>query len=164
MKTRCVFATRDLATARAAMAAAHRAGVDDADIAFLAREDIEQAQIPDHRLLGRNDFYPAARRGVVWGGVSGLALGLAAEWLAPAFQFSTALVIAAIGAIAGAWIGALVGSEVPDPVDRKFRSEIDRGHILVVIDAPGDRLAQIEPAVVHAGARPLPFHARTIFS
>ncbi|MGC1550606.1 MAG: hypothetical protein WA777_18955 [Rhodanobacter sp.] len=164
MKTRCVFTTNDIYTARAAMEAAHQAGVDDNDIALLARSDIEQAQIPDHLLRGRNDFYAGALRGMLWGGGTGLLLGFIATMVSASFQFplSGALFTCAIGAIIGCWISALVGSGVPDPVDRKFKSEIDSGHILVVVDTPRDNLAQVEPAVARTGAVELPFHLRTI--
>ena len=74
MKIRCVFSTPDLAAARAAVAAARQAGVPDDDISLIAREDIELQQIPDHPMTGSTDFYPAAARGAVCGGGTGVLL------------------------------------------------------------------------------------------
>jgi hypothetical protein len=165
MKTRCVFSTNDLPTARAAMAAAREAGVDDRDISLVAREDIELAKIPDHLMQGRNDFYPAAVRGGLCGGGTGLLLGLAAAAvpsLGVTLGAAAAMTIA--GAAFGTCIGEIVGFEVPDTVSRKFSDEIAAGRILVVIDARREQLDAVEPAVLHTGARELPFHAHTVLS
>ncbi|KZC34561.1 MULTISPECIES: hypothetical protein [Rhodanobacter] len=153
MKTRCVFSTNDLPAARAAMAAAREAGVDDRDISLVAREDIELEKIPDHLMQGRNDFYPAAVRGGVCGGGTGLLLGLAAAAVPP--------LGVTLGAAFGTCIGEIVGFEVPDTVSRKFSDEIAAGRILVVIDARREQLDAAEPAVLRTGARELPFHAHT---
>ncbi|MFC5741762.1 hypothetical protein [Dyella tabacisoli] len=162
MKTRCVFSTPDMTSARAAMEAAKQAGIDDNDISLIAREDIELKQIPDHLMPGRNDFYPAAVRGVACGGGSGLLLGLIALSVPPlgvTLAGAGAMVLA--GATVGCWTGALVGSEVPDVISRKFKSEIAMGRILVVVDGNKEKLAIAEPAIAGTGATLLPFHAHT---
>jgi hypothetical protein len=160
MKTRCVFSTPDLATARAAMDAARQAGIPDDDISLIAREDIELQQIPDHLMIGRTDFYPAAARGAACGGGTGVLLGLIAIAVPPlGVTLAGATAIALAGAAVGCWTGALVGTDVPDVVHRKFKNEIDAGRILVVLDAPRERLTVAAPAVLATGARHLPLHA-----
>jgi len=165
MKTRCVFSTSDLTAARAAMAAAQEAGIDDRDISLVAREDIELERIPDHLMQGRNDFYPAALRGGACGGGTGLLLGLIAVAVPPlGVTLAGAAAITVAGAVFGSWIGELVGFEVPDVVSRKFKDEIAAGRILVVIDANKEQLAVAEPAVARTGATQLPFHAHTVLT
>ena len=165
MKTRCVFSTSDLTAARAAMAAAQEAGIDDRDISLVAREDIELERIPDHLMQGRNDFYPAALRGGACGGGTGLLLGLIAVAVPPlGVTLAGAAAITVAGAVFGSWIGELVGFEVPDVVSRKFKDEIAAGRILVVIDANKEQLALAEPAVARTGATQLPFHAHTVLT
>jgi hypothetical protein len=160
MKTRCVFSTPDLAAARAAMAASRQAGIPDEDISLIARQDIELQQIPDHLMTGRTDFYPAAVRGAACGGGTGVLLGLVAVAVPPlGVTLAGATAIALAGAAVGCWTGALVGTEVPDAVHRKFKNEIDAGRILVVLDASKERLAAAAPAVLATGARHLPLHA-----
>jgi hypothetical protein len=155
MKTRCVFSTPDLAAAR-------EAGIDDGDISLVAREDIELEKIPDHLMQGRNDFYPAAVRGGVCGGGTGLLLGLIAVAVPPlGVTLAGAAAMTIAGAAFGTCIGEMVGFEVPDVVSRKFKDEIAAGRILVVIDASKDKLGVAEPAVARTGATPLPFHAHT---
>lgn len=166
MKNRCVFSTNDLSAARAAMQAAHQAGIGNDDIALLAREDIEQATRPDQRLRNRSDFYPALWRGALWGGIGGLILGIIAEWVTSSSGIPLAGVLATcvVGAIAGCCMSAVAGAAVPDPVDRRFKREIDRGQVLVVVDIPHRRLADVEASVTHTGAVLLPFHAHTAMS
>lgn len=160
MKTRCVFSTPDMEHARAAMRAALDAGIDDDDICFVARDDIELENIPDHRMTGRTDFVPSAFRGVACG--AGLLLGLLAAAVPPlGVTLAGAGVAAVAGAAVGGWTGALIGSEVPDVIHRKFGGEIASGHILVVLDADRDRLEIAGPAVARTGATPLPFRAHT---
>jgi hypothetical protein len=166
MKNRCVFSTGDLTTARAAMRAAHQAGIADDDIALLAREDIERAAPPEQRLRNRCDFYPALLRGALWGGGGGLVLGVVAGLVTFSSGLPLAGVLAScvVGAIAGCCMSAVAGAAVPDPVDRRFRHEIDSGRILVVIDVPHGRIADVEASVAHTGAELLPFHAHTALS
>jgi len=166
MKNRCVFSTNDLPGARAAMRAAHQAGIDDDDIALLAREDIEKATRPEQRMHNRSDFYPALWRGALWGGISGLVLGAIAGLVTSSSGFPLAGAIATglVGAIAGCCMSAVAGAAVPDPVDRRFKGEIDSGHVLVVVDVPHRRLAEVEASVTHTGAVRLPFHAHTAVS
>jgi hypothetical protein len=162
MKTRCVFSTPDMEHARAAMRAALDAGIDDDDICFVARDDIELENIPDHRMTGRTDFVPSAFRGVACGGGAGLLLGLLAAAVPPlGVTLAGAGVAAVAGAAVGGWTGALIGSEVPDVIHRKFGGEIASGHILVVLDADRDRLEIAGLAVARTGATPLPFRAHT---
>jgi hypothetical protein len=162
MKIRCVFSTPDLHAARAAMAAAREAGIDDDDISLVAREDIELERIPDHLMQGRNDFYPAALRGGACGGGTGLLRGLIAITIPPlGVTLAGAAAMAVAGAAFGTCIGEIVGFEVPDAVSRKFKREIADGRILVVIDASKEKLGMAEPAVARTGARLLPFHAHT---
>jgi len=165
MKTRSVYSTNDLDAARAAMEAALRAGIADRDISLMARDDIEHEKITDHLMTGRTDFYPAAVRGVACGGGAGAVLGLVAVAIPPlGVTLAGAGGIALAAAVMGAWTGALVGSEVPDVLHRRFKEEIASGHILVIIDGNKDALAAAEPAMESTGAVHLPFHARTLLS
>jgi hypothetical protein len=68
------------------------------------------------------------------------------------------------GAAVGGWATALAGSAVEDPVRRKFHDEIAKGRILVVLDAPRDLLARVEPSLANIGAQPLPFDKPTLMS
>ncbi len=162
MKTRHVFITPDLDTAQAALAAARDAGVDDHDLLLVARSDIELESIPDDRHEADTDLMPAALRGAGYGGATGLLAGLPAFAIPPlGITLAGAAAIGAVGAMVGCWASALVGASLPDPIRRKFEGEIQAGNILLVIDGESKLLAVAEPAIVHAGARVLPYQAAT---
>lgn len=162
MKTRCVFSTSDLKAAQAAMQAARSAGIADGDLSLIARRDIELEQIADHRLVDKNDSSPGAVRGIGLGGGTGLLLGLIAVAVPP-----LGLTIAGVGAMAvagaamGAWTGALVGFNVPDPVSREFEGRIEAGNILVIVDSEPETVDAMRSAVAATGAEPLPFDTPT---
>lgn len=163
MKTRRVFSTPDLATARAAMKAAREAGIDDHDISLVARSDIEVGHIPNRRKEADSDFMPAARRGALYGGLAGLLGGAISVLVFPSIgiDWRGALLVAAAGAVFGMFASALVGSTLPDPVRQKFDGEIKAGRILVLVDGAAEVLPAVEAAVTRTGATSLPFESPT---
>ncbi|HEV2622031.1 MAG TPA: hypothetical protein VGU65_08080 [Frateuria sp.] len=165
MKTRHVLSTPDLPTARAVMQAARAAGVPEQDISLIARSDIELEAAPEQHKEAGSDFYPAAVRGVIGGGATGLLAGLVAVAIPPVgITLAGVAGLAIAGALTGGWTSAMVGASVPDPVRRKFEDEIEAGRILVVLDADKELLARAEPALVRAGATPLPFDQPTVLT
>lgn len=163
MKTRRVFSTPDLATARAAMQAARDAGIRDDDISLVARSDIEVGHIPNRRKEADSDFIPAALRGMVFGGLAGLLAGAIAVLVFPSIGMSWtgAGLVALAGALFGGFASALVGSSLPDPVRQKFDGEIKAGRILVLVDGAAEMLPTVEAAVTRTGAMSLPFETPT---
>lgn len=158
MKIRHVFSVGDVASAQRALAAARQAGVDDADLALIARGDIELEEIPDRRKLAATDFVPAAMRGAATGGAAGLLAGLVAVAFPPlGVTLAGAAALAVGGAAVGTWAAALIGTTVEDPVRRKFEEQIEAGRILVVVDGEDPVLAAANTAIVATGAQALPF-------
>lgn len=162
MKRRHVFSTPDIRQARHAVEVAHRAGLPYACIFLIARSDIELAQIPDARKTADTDFMPAAIRGAGYGGATGfLAAGAVAIVLAPLDLALIGIMLAGLGAgaLVGCWASALVGSSVPDPMRRKFESEIEAGHVLVVIDCEDALHERADPQLERLGAVRLNYDA-----
>lgn len=158
MKTRHVYSTVGIGAATRAIQAAREAGIEDDDIALVARDDIATDRIPDDRKLVMNDFYPAAVRGAVAGGASGLLAGMVALVTPIGLTIAGMGAMALIGVAGGAWVSALVGASVPDVVHREFDSEIREGKILVVIDGSHETLHRAHDTLTALGARKLDFH------
>ena len=158
MKTRRVFSTPDLVTARAAIQAAKEAGIHDQDISLVARSDIEVGHIPNRRKEADSDFVPAAFRGALFGGIAGLVAGAIAVMLFPSvgISWAGAGLVSLAGVLMGAFASSLVGSSLPDPVRQKFDGEIKAGRILVLVDGAAELLPAVETAVSRTGALPLP--------
>jgi len=136
MKTRHVFSTPDLPSAKTVMQAARAAGIAQEDISLIARSDVELEATPEQHKEAGSDFFPAALRGVIGGGATGLLAGLVAVAIPPVgVTLAGVAGLTLAGALTGGWASALVGASVPDPVRRKFEGEIEAGRILVVLDA-----------------------------
>jgi len=162
MKHRHVFSAEDLGTARAAIAAARRAGAADKDISLIARSDIEIDKIPQDRLDVAGDTVPAAWRGALGGGSAGFLAGLMALAIPPlGVTVAGIAALTAIGAAVGTWSSAMMGSAIPNSVRRKFEEEIEAGRILVVVDLDKQDLAGLDALVAATGAEPLPFDEPT---
>jgi hypothetical protein len=158
MKTKHVYLVQTLDEAARAVAAARHAGIDDEDIALIARHDIELDAIPESMLDSRTDFMPAALKGAAAGGATGLVAGLIAVAIPPiGMTLAGAAAVAAVGALAGTWSSALMGSALPDPVRRKFEAEIESGRILVVIDGEDEPLVIAGAGIIVAGGTRMPF-------
>jgi len=165
MKTRHVFSTDDIHAARLAIDALRRAGWSDDDISLVARQDIENVEIPDDRQDTSGDFSRGGFKGLLAGGGSGLLLGLIAIAVPPlGVTLAGAAAMAAAGAAVGGWVGMLTGTAEPGPVRRRFEDEIAAGHVLVAVDGQPDQLAKAEAVLLELGARPLPFHAPSAIS
>ncbi|ODU66733.1 MAG: hypothetical protein ABT16_01010 [Rhodanobacter sp. SCN 65-17] len=165
MKRRAVFSATDMSVVREAMHAACSSGIANDDISLIARSDIEVENIPDDRKVADGDFYPAAVRGAVGGGVVGLLAGLVAVVAAPiGITVAGVVGLGLAGASLGTWSSALAGSTVPDPVRRAFEDEIAQGRILVVIDGEEEILPAAIAAVSATRAVHLPFDRPTVMT
>ena len=162
MKTRRVFSAPDLQAAEAALHRALHLGIQPGHAALVGRPEIEMTQMPDDEKEGSpTDFMPAAMRGLIGGGVVGLVIGLLAMAI-PAVDVPLAAVVLCtlVGALVGGWAAALAGSSVPSEVRRDFRSEIEAGKVLVVIDDQDECLLErASDAITAAGTQRLhPVH------
>jgi len=158
MKTKHVYLVQTLDQAAHAVGAARSAGIGDDGIALIARHDIELDAIPEGMLDARTDFMPAAVKGAAMGGATGLVAGLIAVAIPPiGMTLAGAAAVAAVGALAGTWSSALMGSALPDPVRRKFEAEIESGRILVVIDGDEEQLVAAGAGIIVVGGIRMPF-------
>ncbi len=165
MKTRKVYSADSLARAQRAVQAARDAGIDEAGLSLIARSDIELERIPEQQKEASTDFKHAAMRGAGFGGATGLLAGLVAAVVPPlGITLAGVALTTLAGAAVGTWASSMVGASLPDPVRRKFEDEIESGRILIVIDAEGETLAQVEAALQQAGAIHLPYEEPSALS
>lgn len=165
MKSRHVFSTPDLKAAAAAVSTLREKGVSDDDIWVMARDDLENAAVPDDLRDASGDFGRGGVKGVLQGGGTGVVCGLVAM-LVPAISIpiagAAAMVVA--GAAVGGWTGMLTGVSVPDVVRRKFHDEIKAGKVIVAVDGEEDQLARVDAVLLDLGATQLPFDEPSVLS
>lgn len=165
MKTRHVFSTDDIHAARSAVVALRQAGLPDDNISLVARQDIENFQIPDDQQDTSGDFGRGGLKGALAGGGSGLLVGLVAVAVpALGITLAGAAAMTAAGAAVGGWMGLLTGTAEPGPVRRRFEDEIAAGHVLVAVDGEQDDLAKADAVLLDQGATLLPFDAPSAIS
>jgi hypothetical protein len=121
-------------------------GIAGQHVSLVARSDINKNELPDSLLNVSQDFTPAIKRGAVFGAATGLLIAVIVP-LIPASHLTIGIFELAGfmigGLLLGIWSASMIGSSVPNKLQRKFRQEIEQGHTLVVIDSDGSNDARI---------------------
>ena len=114
----------------------------------IAAENVALGDLPEATLLQKSDFIPAMERGMALGGATGLLGGLVALAM-PGFVIAGGALLAMglVGAGMGVWLGGMIGVDVDNSQVKKFKSAIDEGKILVLVDIVKDRVDEIETLV-----------------
>ncbi|MGJ4728589.1 hypothetical protein [Luteimonas sp. SDU101] len=163
IKHRSVFKAGSVEDANRMAALATQGGIPDDDVHIIARSDTEVRRVSNRRKLADSDLVPAAMRGVLMGAVIGLVAGIAIMllWGMPAYALILSTgIVAAMGGLGG----SLAGASVRDPIRRHFRSELDAGSVLVIVDAEPEKLPAVQQALEGAGASRLAYDAATAMS
>ena len=165
MKSRHAFSMLNLAAAEAAVTALRQASVSDDDIWLMAREDVENARVPDDLRDTSGDFGRGGVKGLLQGGGTGVVCGLVAI-LVPAISIPIAGAVAmvAAGAAVGGWAGMLTGAAAPDTIHRKFHEELNAGRVIVAVDGEPDLLERVDALLHDRGATQLPYDDLTALS
>jgi hypothetical protein len=142
---RLVYAFDSALEARRAVDLLLHDGITENHLAVLARGDIPLDEIERYREVSQ-DVEPAMVRGLVSGGVIGLAAGGVAL-LFPSLGINLGamdlLWTTLGGAMIGAWSSALIGASVPNKVERTFEQEFVKGNVLVRVDAKKEEVDHI---------------------
>ncbi|AHI75104.1 hypothetical protein [Burkholderia thailandensis] len=116
-------------------------------IHVLASDKVPLEDLPEASIAQSSDLRQALARGAAAGGITGALAGLAAiasptAGLTIAGGAVVALTLA--GAGFGAWMGSMIGVSVPSSRLERFKSAIERGEILMMVDMPRDRVEEID--------------------
>lgn len=152
MRRRIYWLLPDLASARHTMDDLLLARIDESHIHFVGREDADMTGLHPANLLQTTDVVRAAQLGLVVGAATGAVAGVAAVLLfsltgdAPheAPHWGVAAVLAIVGAPIGAWAASMIGVSVPSKRIARFTGAIEAGRLLLMVDVPRSRVAEIE--------------------
>ena len=122
--------------------------IEESHLHVLAAEGVELGDLPEATLLQKSDFIPAMERGVALGGATGLLGGLVALAM-PGFVIAGGAVLAMglVGAGMGVWMGGMIGVDVDNSQVKQFKTAIEEGKVLVMVDVPKDRVEDVETLV-----------------
>jgi hypothetical protein len=149
-KRRLYFLLPDVDSAREMLDEMLLARIEERRIHFLGKRDALPAGLPEATVLQKTDIVHGARLGMVIGGVAGTFGGLLVVLFPPegaSLQLVTVLIAALLGALFGAWTSSMVASAVPNSQLARFAPELERGKILMMVDVPMSRIADIAEIV-----------------
>ena len=154
MKRRIYWLIPDVASARRVMDDLVQAQVDPAHIHFAGPESADMRGLHAANIWQTSDLVHAAESGLVIGSVVGVVVGLAAALLFPIVgegpQWEVAAALAVLGGLFGAWSSSMIGISIPSPRLTRFQTAIASGQVLLMVDLPRLRVAEIEALLERA--------------
>ncbi|NND91213.1 MAG: hypothetical protein HKN42_10145 [Granulosicoccus sp.] len=144
MSSKLVFTVSDDQTGIRVVRSLQNQGVGEERISVVGKDAGELAQLPDAGEF-ENDVKPAAQRGALFGGATGLLAGLGAMVIAPGLAIGgAALALAAAGgATFGVLSSSLIGSSVPNSQIREYEDAIARGELLIIVQLDEDQVTSV---------------------
>lgn len=153
MRRRIYWLLPDLASARRTMDDLLLARISEPHIHFVAAEGADMSGLHSANLLQTSDVVRSAQAGLVIGGAAGAVLGAVVALFFPIVgdtpEWGMIAVLAIFGAGFGAWASSMIGVSTPSNRLKRFRSAIEQGQILLMVDVPNSRVDDIE-ARLHA--------------
>lgn len=146
MRRRLYFLLPSVARARQVVDELLLARIDDHHIHVLAKDDIPLGDLPRANLLQRSDFVHGIEMGLVVGGSTGVLAGLVAVAFPPGGIILggwTVLACALAGALIGAWVSGMIGTDVPNSQLKAFQDAVEEGQILMMVDVPKNRVEDV---------------------
>jgi uncharacterized membrane protein YeaQ/YmgE (transglycosylase-associated protein family) len=146
MRRRIYFLLPSVGSARQVVNELLLARIDDHHIHVMAREGTTLGDLPQANLLQRSDFIHGVEIGLSVGGATGIVAGLIAVAFPPqgiVLGGWTMLVMALAGALIGAWVAGMIGTDIPNSQLREFTTAVADGQILMMVDVPKSKVANV---------------------
>ena len=151
MRRRLYFLLPDVESARRTADDLLLARIEDRHMQFLARRGTDLGPLREANFLQKTDLLHGASLGFGLGGVGGLILGVLIVAYPPEGthpQLVAVLIAAVLGAAFGAWSASMAAAAVPNSRLKQFHEEIARGKVLLILDVPYARVAEIRALVI----------------
>lgn len=120
-------------------------------IRSLAKRELPLGDLPEATFLQKTNAIHGATTGLAVGGVAGIATGILVVLFPPGGaspQLVTVLIAGVAGAVVfGAWVASMAGTALPNSQLRTLESAIDFGAVLMMVDLPFTRVAEIRKLV-----------------
>jgi len=146
MRRRLYFLLPNVPRARQVVDELLLARIDDHHIHVMARQGTPLGDLPEANLLQRSDLVHGMAVGLSVGGATGILAGLVALAFPPeglVLGGWTLLVTAIAGAVIGAWVAGMVGTDIPNSQLKEFQSAVNEGHVLMMVDVPKGKVETV---------------------
>ena len=150
MRRRLYFLLPDVVSARRTASDLLLARVEHRHMHVLAKRGTDLGELHEANPLQKTDLVHGAERGMVIGGIGGIALGVIAVLYPPGgivLQWATVLATGIGGALLGAWVGSLAGAGAPNSRLKRYDREFEAGKVLLMVDVPFARVEEIRNLV-----------------
>ena len=159
MRRRLYFVLPDLPSARQVVEELLLARIEAAHIHVLARRGTDLGDLPEASVFQKTDLIHGAQVGIVLGALGGALLGALLVAYPPGnidLQQVTILIGAVVGACFGLWSASLVGASVPNSRLAQFRTWIDQGKLLLMVDVPFSKFESVTELVLRRHPEAVP--------
>ncbi len=151
MRRRLYFLLPDVPSAKRAADDLLLARIEDRHMQFLARRGTDLGELHEAGYALKTDVGRGAGFGLVLGALVGAMLGALIVGSPPDGThpgLAAAVAATLVGAVLGTWLGSMAAVAAPNSRLAAFRSEIDRGRVLLVVDVPYARVDDVRSAVL----------------
>jgi hypothetical protein len=168
MRRRLYFLLPDVDSARRTADDLLLARVDDRHMRFLARRGTALDPLREAGYLDKTDMVHGAAVGATLGGIIGTLVGALVVAYPPegtSPNLVALLIGMLLGAPLGAWVASMAAAAVPNSRLRQFHADIEAGRVLMMLDVPFRRVAEITGLVLarHPEAMPRGEAMRYVF-
>ena len=151
MRRRLYFVLPEVESAKRTADDLLLARVDDRHMRFLAKRGTDLEPLHEAGYLDKTDMVHGAVVGLGLGAIIGALTGAVVvayppEGMNP--QLVTVLIGMLVGAPLGAWTASMAGAAVPNSRLRQFDADLEAGRVLMMVDVPFHRVAEITELVV----------------
>lgn len=143
MRRRLYFLLPGTARARQVVDELLLARIDEHHIHVIAKDGIPLGDLPQAGVLQRSDLIHGIGVGLGVGGATGILTGLVAIAFPPegiTLGGWTLLVTALAGALIGAWVAGMIGTDIPNSQLRAFAAAVEKGQVLMMVDVPREKV------------------------
>ncbi|MCG2585079.1 DUF1269 domain-containing protein [Massilia sp. TS11] len=147
MRRRLYYMLPDIPSARAMLDALLLARIEERHMHFIAQDGSLPADMPDGTIFDKTDIVHGAQLGTLIGGGAGLLAGALMVAFPPegiSLQTMAVLATGVGGAAFGAWASGMTAAAAPNSRLEPFRERIEQGQVLLILDVPHGRVAQLE--------------------
>src|SRR5919106_6062243 len=148
MRRRLYFLLPDVESARRTADDLLLARVEDRHMRFLARRGTALEPLHEAGYLDKSDIVHAAAVGLALGAIIGALAGAAVVAYEGMSSKVAVLIGMLLGAPLGGWMASMAGAAVPNSRLKQFQADIDAGRVLMMVDVPFRRVAEITELVV----------------